>query len=152
MNYEKTLKFLVGFIGLYHLVIGAGLMFSAEFQRFAVSMYGASFDWNVRDTYYIRVIGSFVLVLGSLALVASKDPLKNWLFVLCYVEFFVLRDISRHLYSGELYSGFAVTPFINIMTSAVFAIQAIALGLLIWLTRRGKAYNKSLNEIRARVE
>jgi len=72
--------------------------------------------------------------------------------VLCYVEFFVLRDISRHLYSGELYSGFAVTPFINIMTSAVFAIQAIALGLLIWLTRRGKAYNKSLNEIRARVE
>jgi hypothetical protein len=92
-------------------------MFSLDFQRFAVGVYGASFEWSVRDTYYIRVIGSFVCILGSLAMAASSDPLRYWLFVVCYIEFFVLRDISRHLYSEELYAGFSVSPLVNGMTS-----------------------------------
>lgn len=136
MKYEKILKILVAFIGIYHIAIGAGLMFSPEFQSFAVSTYGASFEWNIRDTYYIRIIGSFAFVLGSLALVASTDPLKYWLFLMCYVEFFILRDIHRHLYSQELYAGFSVSPFVNLMTSVIFALQAVALGFLIWLARR----------------
>lgn len=136
MKFGKTLKILVAFIGIYHLAIGAGLMFSPEFQRFAVATYGASFEWNIRDTYFIRIIGSFAFVLGSLALAASTDPLKYWLFLVCYVEFFILRDIHRHLYSQELYAGFSVSPFINVMTSVIFALQAAALGILIWLARR----------------
>jgi len=136
MTAQKLLKYLVAFIGAYHLVIGAGLMFSPVFQRFAVQAYGASFDWGVRDIYYIRIIGSFVVVLGSMALVASRDPLRYWPFVLCYVEFFVLRDISRHLFSQELYEGFAVAPWMNVLTSAVFGAQAVALLALVWFARR----------------
>jgi hypothetical protein len=138
MSCERVLKYLVAFIGCYHLIIGIGLMFSVDFQRFAVGFYGAAFEWSVRDTYYIRVIGSFVCVLGSLALVASLDPVRYWLFLLCYIEFFALRDISRHLYSEELYAGFAVAPWVNVMTSAVFALQAVALGVLTWYARRQK--------------
>lgn len=130
MNYERVLRCLFFFIGIYHIIIGLGLMFSLDFQRFAVGVYGASFEWSVRDTYYIRVIGSFVCILGSLAMAASSDPLRYWLFVVCYIEFFVLRDISRHLYSEELYAGFSVSPLVNGMTSVVFAVQAVALGLL----------------------
>lgn len=136
MTSEKLLKLLIAFIGLYHLLIGIGLMFSPEFQHFAVKTYGASFEWNIRDTYFIRIIGSFVFVLGSLALVASINPLKYWLFILCYVEFFILRDIHRHLYSEELYQGFSVTPFINVMTSLVFALQAVALAVLVWFAKK----------------
>ncbi|HEX9310798.1 MAG TPA: hypothetical protein VF887_08290 [Gemmatimonadaceae bacterium] len=139
MSAQKMLKYLVTFIGAYHLVIGVGLMFSPAFQRFAVHAYGASFDWNVRDVYYIRIIGSFVVVLGSMALAASRDPLRYWPFVMCYVEFFVLRDISRHLFSHELYEGFAVTPWMNVLTSVVFAAQALALVALLWLARREAA-------------
>src|SRR6266513_1719411 len=139
MSAQKMLKYLVTFIGAYHLVIGVGLMFSPAFQRFAVHAYGASFDWNVRDVYYIRIIGSFVVVLGSMALAASRDPLRYWPFVMCYVEFFVLRDISRHLFSHELYEGFAVTPWMNVLTSVVFAAQALAFVSLLWLTRREAA-------------
>jgi hypothetical protein len=133
---QKLLKYLVAFIGIYHLVIGGGLMFSPAFQRFAVHAYGASFEWGVRDVYYIRIIGSFVVVLGSMALVASRDALRYWPFVMCYVEFFVLRDISRHLFSQELYAGFAVTPLMNVLTSVVFGVQAVALLVLVWLGRR----------------
>ena len=135
MTAHRLLKILIAFIGIYHLAIGFGLMFSADFQRFCVAAYGANFDWTIRDTYYIRVIGSFVFVLGSLALAAATNPMKYWLFLVCYIEFFILRDIHRHLYAEELYAGFAVTPFINVMTSVVFAIQAIAIGVLVWLVR-----------------
>ena len=136
MKADRLLKYLIAFIGIYHLVIGFGLMFSADFQKFCVMTYGASFDWNIRDIYFIRVVGSFVFVLGSLALVASLNPIKYWLFLLCYIEFFILRDIHRHLYAEELYAGFNVTPFINVMTSVVFAVQAVAIGVLVWLVRR----------------
>ena len=138
MTARTMLKHLVAFIGVYHVVIGAGLMFSSGFQRFAVGAYGAGFDWTVRDVYYIRVIGSFVVVLGSMALVASRDPLRYWAFVFCYVEFFVLRDISRHLFSQELYDGFGVAPWMNVLTSVVFGAQALALAVLLWMARRAE--------------
>ena len=136
MNARKALNYLVWFIGAYHVAVGVGLMFSTAFQRFAVDVYGATFDWTVRDVYFIRIIGSFVFVLGSMALVASKDALRFWPFVLCYVEFFLLRDINRHLYSQELYDGFSVTPSMNVLTSVVFGVQAVALLVLLWLARK----------------
>lgn len=133
MKASSLLKVLVAFIGVYHLAIGFGLMFSQDFQRFCVAAYGASFEWNIRDTYYIRIIGSFAFMLGSLALAASTNPLRYWIFLACYIEFFILRDIHRHLYSNELYAGFSVSPLTNVMTSVVFAVQAIAIALLVWL-------------------
>src|SRR3954464_1755551 len=136
MTAQRLLQYLVAFIGIYHLVIGCGLMFSPEFQRFGVHAYGASFDWTVRDVYYIRIIGSFVVVLGPMALVASRDALRYWPFIMCYVEFFVLRDISRHLFSHELYAGFGVSPLMNVLTSVVFGVQAVALLVLVWVGRR----------------
>lgn len=138
MTALHVLKGLVFFIGLYHLVLGAGLMFSHEFQRFCVATYGASFDWNVRDIYFIRIVGSFAFVLGSLALVASRDPMKYRLFLFCFIEFFVLRDIHRHLYSEELYTGFSISPTMNVITSIVFGAQALALFILIVITRRSE--------------
>jgi hypothetical protein len=135
---HRVLKILIAFIGIYHLLIGFGLMFSPDFQKFCVAAYGASFEWNIRDTYYIRIIGSFVFVLGSLALAASTNPLRYWIFLVCYIEFFILRDIHRHLYSEEIYAGFAITPFINLMTSVIFAVQAISIGVLASLAQRQK--------------
>ena len=136
MTPRRALSVLLIFIGLYHALIGICLMFSVTFQHFAVNAYGASFTFGVRDVYFIRIIGSFVLVLGCVALGASRDPVTNWPAVLSFVEFFVLRDISRHMYSGELYAGFNVSPTINVLTSVVFGAQAILLVALLWAARR----------------
>src|ERR1051325_5271088 len=117
MTPRRALSVLLIFIGAYHALIGICLMFSVTFQHFAVNAYGASFTFGVRDVYFIRIIGSFVLVLGCVALGASRDPVTNWPAVLSFVEFFVLRDISRHMYSGELYAAFNVSRTINVVTS-----------------------------------
>ncbi|HJP61125.1 MAG TPA: hypothetical protein VJ865_14055 [Gemmatimonadaceae bacterium] len=136
MTVRRALSALLVFIGAYHVLIGICLMFSVTFQHFAVNAYGASFTFGVRDVYFIRIIGSFVLVLGCVALGASRDPVTNWPAVLSFVEFFILRDISRHLYSQELYEGFHVSPTINVLTSVVFGAQAVLLLWLLWAARR----------------
>lgn len=64
---------------------------------------------------------------------AAKDPLKHSIVVIAFVEFFTLRNINRHLYSDELYSGFGVSPLVNDLTTVFFGAQAIILTVLIWV-------------------
>jgi len=130
------LRAMLVFIAVFHVAAGCGLMFSTRFQQCAAALYGAQFDWNVRDTYFIRILGSFAFVLGYLAAMASRDPVKHRIVVIAFIEFFVLRNINRHLYAHELYDGFAVTPMVNDMTSVFFGAQALVLAVLMWLTAR----------------
>jgi hypothetical protein len=132
----KSLRVLLVLIAAFHLVAGAGLMFSPTFQKFAVSAYGASLEWNDRNIYFLRIVGSFAFVLGYLAAMASTDPRRHSIVVIGFIEFFVLRNIHRHLYSGELYAGFAVTPVVNDLTTAFFGIQAVLLAVFLWRASR----------------
>ena len=133
MSAVGWLRALLLLIAAFHLVAGVGLMFSVPFQQWAVSSYGARLPWDVRDVYFIRIIGSFAFVLGYLAAMAAKDPLKHSIVVIAFVEFFTLRNINRHLYSHELYSGFGVSPLVNDLTTVFFGGQAIILTVLMWV-------------------
>ena len=142
MNRAITwLRVLLLFIAVFHLVAACGLMFSARFQQFAVALYGANFSWNVRDTYFIRIVGSFAFVLGYLAAMAARDPVKYRIVVIGFIEFFVLRNINRHLYSRELYDGFGVSPRVNDLTSLFFGVQAALLVVLMWCSRKSGSRN-----------
>lgn len=131
----KTLRILKGlllFIAVFHLVFGFGLMFSVTFQKAAISLYGARLDWQITDIYFIRIIGSFASVLGYLAWMAARDPLRHKIVVIGFIEFFVLRNISRHLFADELYVALQVSQAINALTSVFFGVQAILLAYLLW--------------------
>jgi len=132
MTAMKGLRGMLIFIALFHAIAGIGLMFSVPFQKFAVASYGATLPWDARDIYYIRIIGSFAFVLGYLAAMASTDPLKHKIVVFGFIEFFVLRNINRHLYSQELYAGFGVSPLVNDVTTVFFGAQAVLLLALLW--------------------
>ena len=135
MTSVKWLRLLLIFIALFHLVGGLGLMFSIQFQRFAVTSYGADLPWDDRNIYFIRIVGSFAFVLGYLAAMASRDPLKHQIVIIGFIEFFVLRNINRHLYSRELYAGFGVSPMVNDLTTLFFGVQAVLLGVLLGRAR-----------------
>jgi len=130
------LRVLLVLIATFHLVAGAGLMFSIGFQHFAVSSYGAQVSWSDANVYFLRILGSFAFVLGSLAAMASRDPLKHQIVVIGFIEFFVLRNVHRHLYSPELYAGFGVSPLVNELTTAFFGVQALLLAVLLWNANR----------------
>ena len=139
MTAVKGLRVLLIFLATFHLVAGAGLMFSVAFQKFAVTGYGASLEWTDRNVYFLRIVGSFAFVLGYLAAMASRDPLKHSIVVVGFIEFFVLRNIHRHLYSNELYAGFGISPLVNDLTTAFFGIQAVLLAVLLWRAPRRRS-------------
>lgn len=132
MNWLKALKFMMVFIAFFHLVAGLGLMFSVTFQVFAASAYGAVL-WrpDFQNIYFTRILGSFAFVLGTMAFAAALDPLRYRAIVIGFVEFFILRNIHRHLYSNELISGFGISRWINDLTSLFFGVQAAILIILL---------------------
>lgn len=132
----RALQVLMWLIASFHLIAGAGLMFSNAFQRFAVSAYGAELAWDARNVYFLRIIGSFAFVLGTIAAMAARNPLKHAFVVVGFIEFFVLRNVHRHLYSSELFAGFGVSSVTNDLTTVFFGVQAIALAALLWSARR----------------
>jgi hypothetical protein len=136
MNAKAWLSALLIFIAAFHVAAGAGLMFSIPFQRWAVSAYGARLDWNDTNVYFIRVVGSFAFVLGYLAAMAARDPLRHRIVVVAFIEFFLLRNLNRHLYSRELFGGFGVAPLVNDLTSVFFGLQAALLAVLLWVASR----------------
>ena len=132
----RGLQVLLSLIAVFHLVAGAGLMFSITFQRFAVAGYGAELDWTARNIYFLRIVGSFAFVLGTIAAMAARNPLKYSIVAIGFIEFFVLRNIHRHLYSQELYEGFGVSSLTNDLTTVFFGVQAIALAGFLWAAHR----------------
>lgn len=111
-------------------------MFSIDFQKVALANYGGTLDWNNTNIYFIRIIGSFAFVLGYLAWMASRDPLKHKIIIIGFIEFFILRNISRHLFADELYDALNVSQMMNIMTSVFFGLQAFLLLYLLWRTSK----------------
>jgi len=124
-------QLIMGFIALFHITIGASLMFSIEAQQFFAGLYGAQLEARDDVTYLVRVLGSFALALGVLAVLAAKNPLANRAIGWGFVTLFILRDIQRHLYFSELESGFMLGASSNILTSVFFIAQTIFLIVLL---------------------
>lgn len=139
MNSLYALKIVLAFIALFHFICGAGLMFSADFQIWLVKLYGATLEWTVREVYFTRIIGSFAFVMGTFALVAAKDPLKHPVTIIALIEFFMLRNICRHLYAEELYLSLGVSSLTNTLTSFFFGGQAMLLAFLLFRVRTRQA-------------
>lgn len=138
MNTLNQLKAVLVFIAIFHLVFGFGLMFSINFQKVAIAYYGGTLDWNSTNIYFIRIIGSFAFVLGYLAWMASRDPMRHKVIIIGFIEFFILRNISRHLFADELYVALNVSQLMNILTSVFFGVQAILLTYLLWRSSRNR--------------
>ena len=136
MNSLKQLKAVLVFIAIFHLVFGFGLMFSIDFQKTAIANYGGTLEWNSTNIYFIRIIGSFAFVLGYLAWMAARDPMRYKIIIIGFIEFFVLRNISRHFFADELYVALNVSQMMNVMTSVFFGLQALLLTYLLWRTSR----------------
>lgn len=136
MNTLSWLKALLVFIAIFHFVFGFGLMFSVNFQKVAITCYGGTLDWSSANVYFIRIIGSFAFVLGYLAWMASRDPMRYKIIIIGFIEFFILRNINRHLFADELYAALNVSHMMNVMTSVFFGLQALLLASLLWWTSK----------------
>jgi hypothetical protein len=118
----KLLQTLLVLIAVFHLVAGLGSMFSIEFQQHALALYGARISSGEKDTYFIRIVGSFAFVLGYLAAVASRDPLKHQIVIIGFIESFLLRNVNRTCTHASCtrVSGFPPWSTISLQCSSPF--------------------------------
>jgi uncharacterized membrane protein len=56
--------------------------------------------------------------------------------IIGFIEFFILRNINRHVFADELYIALNVSQIMNVMTSVFFGLQALLLAYLLWRTSR----------------
>lgn len=133
----NQLKAVLLFIAIFHYVFGLGLMLSVDFQKMAIAAYGGALEWTPATIYLIRIIGSFAFVLGYLAWMAFRDPMTHKHIIIGFIGFFILRNISRHLFADEVYSALNISQMMNAITSIFFGLQALLLGYLLWRTTSG---------------
>ncbi len=144
MNSINQLKAVLVFIAIFHLVFGLGLMVSIDFQKAAIAFYGGRLEWTPMPMFFIRIIGSFAFVLGYLAWMASRDPMRHKVIIIGFIEFFILRNINRHLFADEVYIVLNISQTMNIMTSIFFGLPALLLGYLLWRASRKDVKAKPL--------
>ena len=132
MNALKLLKAVLFFVALFHVVFGLGLMLSVGFQKTAIALYGGTLEWIPATIYLIRIIGSFAFILGYLAWMACRDPLAHKAIIIGFIGFFMLRNISRHLFAHEVYMALNISQMMNVITSVFFGLQALLLAYLLW--------------------
>lgn len=141
---ERFLRAVLVFIAATHIPIGAALMLSRAAQLELAALYGAAGDFTVREVYLIRILGSCIVVIGTTAAAAARRPAHNAAAIIAIGEFFLLRNLQRHLYAGELYEGFGVSSTVNALTSAVFFALVAALWWAHRQARRGGAPSASV--------
>lgn len=132
---ERFLRAVLIFIAATHVPIGAALMLSKTAQLELAAMYGAAGDFTVREVYLVRILGSCIVVIGTMAAAAARQPARNAAAIIAIGEFFLLRNLQRHLFAGELYEGFGVSSGVNLLTSAVFFALVAALW---WAHRKAR--------------
>lgn len=126
------IRALLVLIAATHIPIGIALMLSRGAQLQLAAMYGAAGDFTVREIYLVRILGSCVAVIGTLAAAAARHPERHGAVIIGIGEFFLLRNLQRHLFAEELYEGFGVSRTVNVLTSVVF----FALVAALWFSYR----------------
>ena len=133
---QLLLQLFVAFLCGFHLVVGLALSFSADFQIWITGLYAPELEATPQTTYLVRVLGTFAFAMGLVLVPAVRDPQRHWAVIAAFITFFVLRNLSRHLYADELYAGFGVSPAVNLLTSVFFTLQIFVLIGLLLATRR----------------
>jgi hypothetical protein len=118
------------FVCVFHVAIGAGLNVSLTTLRVMAQIYGAQVDWTPQFVYILKPLGAFMCVLGLLAAVAARDPLRYGVIVYGFAMLFVIRGLQRLVFREEIVTAFAIAPGRNLINMAFFlGLGSVLFGL-----------------------
>jgi len=131
----QALRLFLWGICAFHVIVGIGLNVSPAFPQTMATYYGATVDWTPDFLYILKPLGAFMFVMGVLAAVAARDPLKHIAIAYGFVLLFALRTLQRIIHHGELFDTFGITPAHNIGNMIVFGGMSLGLFLLVRAAR-----------------
>ncbi|HET6179257.1 MAG TPA: hypothetical protein VFE61_20170 [Candidatus Sulfotelmatobacter sp.] len=130
MNRHNGIRFLAGFMGIYHILMGAlGIVSGSTAAWGARVLWHANVTVDPQFTYLAKFLGAYVVAFGVMMLFIAKDPVRYGSLVYPAVVVAVLRIAERLIFAGELKTAFGIGMERTIGTIAV--VGALNLGLLL---------------------
>ena len=138
MNYTRILRYLSGYIAIYHIALGlVGIFASTQLvQRLIEIFYVPTLTVDGVLFYVVKFICAYFVAFGGMMWLVAMDPVKYRQFVAVAVAFFVIR-LGELLY---FYSFIGET--FNIADNRILwkiAIVFVLGGALLFLEKKIKA-------------
>jgi hypothetical protein len=128
----KTLKTLLYFFSLYHLVLGLmGILLTSLTQlveRTIAIAFNFSITMDDQTIWMIKVVAVYMLIMGIISFFAAKDPIKYKPIVYAISGLIGIRVIQRVLFAFEG-DNFIINadPTRNIIALIFLAIYGLAI-------------------------
>jgi hypothetical protein len=127
------LRLLQGYLWViftFHVITGLGLNFSRPLMDTMADWYGAKVDFTPQLLTIFHVLGAFMFILGALAAVAARDPLRYRPIVYGFAGLFLIRSLQRVVFKQDIEQAFQIDPSRNLLTMGLFLVMAICLAAL----------------------
>jgi hypothetical protein len=92
--------------------------------------YGAKVDFTQQFLTILHPLGAFMFILGVLAAVAARDPLRYRPIVYSFAALFLIRSLQRVLFKQDIEQAFQIEPVRNLGSMGLFLVMAISLAAL----------------------
>jgi hypothetical protein len=126
----RLLQVYLCFICAFHVITGLGVNLSRSFMAAMADMYGATVDFTPQFLTILHPLGAFMFVLGLLAAVAVRDPLRYRVIVYVFALLFLIRSVQRVVFKEQIEQAFHIAPSHNLFNMVFFLVMAISLGAL----------------------
>ena len=135
----SALKIVLWFVCLSHIILGAAIMLSPEFQQRVAALYSAKVDWTPQFVYILRPLGAFMLVLGMLGIAAARNPLRYQFVVYGFAGLLLIRVVQRLVFQRDIHQAFGIEPSRNTINALAFLALAALLVALLQIAKRQSA-------------
>jgi hypothetical protein len=109
MTKHTAIKWLAGFMGVYHLVMGLLGVWSGEMAaRGAYVLWHAQVNVDPQFSYLAKFLGAYVIAFGAMLLMVAKDPVRYGPLVYVAALLGALRIAERLVFAGELERAFGI--------------------------------------------
>jgi len=130
MTRHTGIKFLAGFMGIYHILMGIlGIASGATAAWGARVLWHANVTVDPQFSYMAKFLGAYVFAFGVMLLLIAKDPVRYSALVYPALVVAVLRIAERLIFAGELKAAFGIGLDRTIGT--IIVVAALNLGLLL---------------------
>jgi hypothetical protein len=137
----RLLQGYMWFICAFQVLTGLAINFSRPLMEVLAEGYGAKVDFTPQFLTILHPLGAYMFIVGVLAAVAARDPVRYRLIVYGFAGLFLIRSLQRVLFKQEIEQAFQIDPVRNFLTMGLFLAMAIALAGLQWYVESRPAHS-----------
>ncbi len=126
MQSLQPIKYLAGFMGIYHLAMGIfGTLSATWAAKVGGILFGAQVALTPQFAYLSKYLSAYVIAFGLMMLLVAKDPVRYGKLIYVAIALIVIRVLQRFIFADQLQAAFGIgvdRSFINALIVALLAL------------------------------